>query len=75
MTEYPSPPEVSDDPHFCYRSGLQHGAWAVLEALRLGADLARLRSWAEVDLQQWVHDQSKRKPPAIPGALSSPQSK
>jgi hypothetical protein len=65
MPEYPSPPEVSDDPHFCYRSGLQHGALAVLEALRHGVDPVRLRAWAEVDLKQWLHDQSRGKPPKI----------
>ena len=30
MTEYPSPPEVGDDPYFCYGIGLQHGARAVI---------------------------------------------
>jgi hypothetical protein len=65
VTEYSSPPEVSDDPHFCYRIGLQQGAWAVLEALRHGTDPARLREWAEVDLQQWINDRSKLGPPEI----------
>ena len=65
ITEYPSPPEVSDDPHFCYRIGLQHGARAVLEALRHGVDPVRLRIWAEVDLEQWLQDQSRGKPPKI----------
>ena len=66
MTEYPSPPEVGDDPYFCYGIGLQHGARAVLEALRHGVDPVRLQSWAEVGLEQWIiQDQSRGKPPEI----------
>jgi hypothetical protein len=29
MSEFKRPPGVSEDPEFCYRSGYQHGAWAV----------------------------------------------
>jgi hypothetical protein len=68
MSEFKRPPSVSEDPEFCYRSGYQHGAWAILEALYGGrtADQGRLRAWVEIDLQKWRHDRNAvPKPPAI----------
>lgn len=60
------PPEVNHDSEYCYRNGFENGAWAVLEALRLRTDLVRMRAWAEVDLQQCVHDRStKANPPKM----------
>jgi hypothetical protein len=67
MSKFERPPGVSEDPEFCYRSGYQHGALAVLEALQARtADQERLRAWVEIDLQKWRHDpEAVPRPPAI----------
>jgi hypothetical protein len=69
MSEFKRPPGVSHDPEFCYRSGYQHGAWAVFQALEArldSADQAGLRTWIEIDLQKWRHDRNTSpRPPDI----------
>ena len=67
MSEFKRPPGVSEEPEFCYRSGYQHGAQAILEALRgKTADEERLRAWVAIDLQAWRHDRDAvSNPPAI----------
>ena len=61
MSEFKRPVGVPSDPELCYRSGYQHGAYALLKSLeaRLAeADRTRLLKWIEIDLQRWRHDRS-----------------
>lgn len=59
---------MSDDPEFRYRSGFQHGAWAVYSALEgklSEADRKRVREWIEIDVQNWRHNPAKNRKPEI----------
>ncbi len=69
MSEFKRPVGVSDDPEHCYRSGYQHGAWALFEFLgnKISvSDQERLRVWIESDLQHWRHDRKAAPRPPSP---------
>jgi hypothetical protein len=61
MSEFKRPDHVSDDPELCYRSGYQHGAYAILQAVSgklMSAERDRLLKWVEINLQQWRYDRA-----------------
>ena len=45
-----------DDPEEQYRAGYQHGARAVLDALRSGNVPSDLEMWVDVKLANWRHN-------------------
>lgn len=55
-----------DDPEQQYRAGYQHGAKAILDALRAGNGQSDLEIWVDVELGKWRHDRKAGPNPPKP---------
>ncbi|MCF3592465.1 hypothetical protein LZG00_00440 [Rhodobacteraceae bacterium LMO-12] len=68
-SKFKRPPGFSgqrEDPEEQYRAGYQHGAKAILEAIKDGKSPSDLKVWVEVAVQTWRHDeQAEPNPPNI----------